>query len=80
MILQMILLNFKVTEIPSVMYPRRSGKSMHAGLEPFWYMLRMVLSVAGVLFRCKVLKLDENAGLQEEWPYEEEWRKLPAVS
>ena len=80
MILQMILLNFKVTEVPSVMYPRRSGKSMHAGLEPFWYMLRMGLSVACVLFRCKVLKLDENAGLQEEWPYEEEWSRLPAMS
>lgn len=33
-------------------------------------MLRMFFSVLAVVFRCKVLKVDENAGLQDvEIPY-----------
>ena len=70
MIMQMILLKFKVVEIPAVMHPRTAGASMHSGLKPIWYMLRMFFSVLAVVFRCKVLKVDENAGLQDvEIPY-----------
>ena len=32
MITQMLLLDFKVVEIPAVMHARTSGKSMHSGL------------------------------------------------
>ena len=70
MIMQMILLKFKVVEVPAVMHPRTAGASMHSGLKPIWYMLRMFFSVLAVVFRCKVLKVDENAGLQDvEIPY-----------
>lgn len=62
MILQMILLGFKVVEIPAVMHERASGKSMHAGLEPVLYMARMLFSVLAVVFRCSVLKMDAGAG------------------
>lgn len=66
MIMQMILLKFKVVEIPAVMHVRKSGKSMHSGLKPIWYMLRMFFSVLAVIFRCKVLKIDKDAGLKED--------------
>ena len=70
MIMQMILLKFKVVEVPAVMHPRTAGASMHSGLKPIWYMLRMFFSVLAVVFRCKALKVDENAGLQDvEIPY-----------
>ena len=38
---------------------------MHSGLKPIWYMLRMFFSVFAVIFRCKVLKVDENIGLKD---------------
>ena len=62
MITQMLLLDFKVVEIPAVMPARTSGKSMHSGLKPIWYMMRMFYSVLAVIFRCKVLKMDAGAG------------------
>lgn len=58
MILQMILLGFQVAQIPAVMHTRTAGKSMHSGLKPIWYMLRMFFSMMVILFRIKVLKLD----------------------
>ena len=65
MIMQMVLLKFKVVEMPAVMHPRTAGVSMHSGLKPIWYMLRMFFSVLAVIFRCKVLKVDENIGLKD---------------
>lgn len=62
MILQMILLGFRVKEVPAVMHERTSGTSMHAGLEPILYMARMMFSVFAVVFRCKVLKIDQGIG------------------
>lgn len=64
MIMQMILLQFKVVEIPAVMHARTAGESMHSGLKPIFYMFRMVFSVLAVVFRCKVLKMDEGIGLK----------------
>lgn len=66
MIMQMILLKFKVVEVPAVMYQRTAGESMHSGLKPIWYMMRMFFSVLAVVFRCKVLKVDKDAGLKED--------------
>ena len=65
MIMQMLLLKFKIVEVPAVMHPRTVGVSMHSGLKPIWYMLRMFFSVLAVIFRCKVLKVDENVGLED---------------
>jgi hypothetical protein len=50
-------------EIPAVMHARKEGKSMHSGLKPFWYMLRVMFSVMVVLFRVSVLKMDTEVGL-----------------
>ena len=65
MIMQILLLKFKIVEVPAVMHPRTAGVSMHSGLKPIWYMLRMFFSVLAVIFRCKVLKVDENVGLED---------------
>ena len=66
MIMQMLLLDFKIVEIPAVMHPRETGESMHSGLKPLFYIPRMVFSVLAVVYRCKVLKMDVGAGLKDE--------------
>jgi len=58
MLMQMLLLGYRVREVPAVMHARESGKSMHSGLKPVWYMLRMFFSMLTVVFRVKVLRLD----------------------
>ncbi|MCC8049857.1 MAG: glycosyltransferase family 2 protein [Clostridiales bacterium] len=58
MIMQMLLLGFQIREIPAVMHSRISGKSMHSGVKPIFYMFRMVFSITAVLVRVKVLRLD----------------------
>lgn len=70
MIMQMILLKFNVVEIPAVMHARESGESMHSGLKPVWYMFRMFFSVLAVVFRCKILKIDEGAGQKGDNKFE----------
>lgn len=55
MVMQMLLLDFQIVEVPAVMHVRTDGKSMHSGLEPIGYMLRMFLSVLAVVFRIRVL-------------------------
>lgn len=57
MLLQMLLLNYRVVEVPVVMHPRVAGTSIHSGLKPIWYMIRMLFSTMAVAFRIKVLKI-----------------------
>ena len=66
MIIQMILLGFRIDEIPAVMHARTEGKSMHAGLKPIVYMFCMTFSILAVVFRVKVLKIDAGAGEMDE--------------
>ena len=63
MIILMMLIKFRVIEVPAVMHTRVEGKSMHSGLKPFWYMLRVLFSVCVVLFQVKVMKMDSEVGL-----------------
>jgi len=58
MLMQMLLLGYRVREVPAVMHARENGESMHSGLKPVWYMLRMLFSMLTVVFRIKVLRLD----------------------
>lgn len=54
MIVQMLMLGYRITEIPSVMHERQAGVSMHSGiLKPLLYMMIMPLSVMAVYFRLK---------------------------
>lgn len=63
-IIQMLLLNFNIVQIPAAMYARTGGKSMHKGFSAFWYMCRMFFEIPAVIFRIKILKKDIRAGLQ----------------
>lgn len=56
MVIQMLLLGFRIVEIPAVMHARTDGRSMHHGLHAVTYMFRMFYSIAIVIFRIKVLK------------------------
>ncbi len=58
MLIQMLLLGFRIREIPAVMHARKNGESMHSGLKPAVYMVRMFFSILAVHFRIKVLKMD----------------------
>ncbi len=58
MLMQMLLLGYRVKEIPAVMHARENGDSMHSGLKPAWYMLRMLFSMVTVIFRTKILRMD----------------------
>lgn len=61
MIMQTLLLGFRVEEVPAVMHPRVAGVSMHSGLKPVIYMFRMTFSIIAVWIRVKVLKIDVGA-------------------
>lgn len=65
MLVQMLLLGFKIKEVPAVMHKRDNGVSMHRGVRTILYMFRMTFSVLAVTFRIKVLKIDEGAGLRD---------------
>lgn len=61
-LLQMLLLDYRVEEIPARTHPRREGVSMHWGLGPLGYMVRMLFSIAAVWMRSRWFHLDtENA-------------------
>lgn len=64
MIMQMLLLGFRVEEVPAVMYARKGGVSMHSGLKPVIYMFRMMFSIIAVWIRIRVYKVD--VGLIDE--------------
>ncbi len=59
MLAQMLLLGFRVHQIPAVMHYRTVGKSIHAGItKNALYMIRMTLQILAVWFRIRVLKMD----------------------
>lgn len=60
MVMQMLLLGYSIKEVPAVMHYRTEGTSMHSGLKPALYMLRMSFSIFAVVIREKVLKLDRR--------------------
>ena len=54
MIIQMLLLGFKVCEVPAIMHGRTEGVSMHSGiLKPIIYMLIMPISIWNTVIRIK---------------------------
>ncbi|MCQ2496993.1 MAG: glycosyltransferase family 2 protein [Lachnospiraceae bacterium] len=67
MILQMLLLGFKVEEIPAVMHYRTEGKSMHSGvIKPIIYMFRMMYSIIAVWMTVKVYHSSQGDVLPDE--------------
>ena len=61
MLIQTILLNYKVQEIPAVMHSRESGTSMHRGLGPVIYMAHMFFSICAILLRIRVMKKETRS-------------------
>ncbi|MBR1477150.1 MAG: glycosyltransferase family 2 protein [Lachnospiraceae bacterium] len=57
-IMQMLLLGFKVVEVPATMHFRTSGRSMHSGIKPIIYMFRMAYSILAVWVRIKIFRVD----------------------
>ncbi|MCY9664237.1 glycosyltransferase family 2 protein [Paenibacillus alginolyticus] len=55
-LIQMILQGYRVKEIPVQMRQRLAGVSMHAGLKPFFYMLKIMLSIGIVILRHQLTK------------------------
>ena len=66
MILQMQLLGFNITEIPAVMHMREDGVSMHSGLKPFMYMIRMMYSIIAVWIRIKLFHNDLEGAVHDK--------------
>lgn len=51
-LVQMLILGCRLTEIPSIMHERKAGVSMHSGLiKPLLYMMTMPLSIFSVYLR-----------------------------
>lgn len=61
-IMHMLMLGYRVDEIPAVMHQREFGVSMHSGLKPVIYMFRMTFSMLAVLFSDKFLKTEKALG------------------
>lgn len=61
MIMQMMLLGYRVEEVPAVMHARTEGISMHSGLKPIIYMFRMLFSICAVWMRIKLFHVDMEA-------------------
>ena len=51
MIIKMLLLGYRIEELPAVMYAREEGKSIHSGLKPILYMIVMCISTTSVMLR-----------------------------
>lgn len=56
MIILMLLVGYRVEEMPAVMHNRAGGESMHSGFKPIVYMIRMIFSILAIVFRIKILQ------------------------
>ena len=66
MLLQMLLLGYRIAEVPAVMHPRTKGKSMHTRANHFFYMLRMAICMVAAWCRVRVLKIDVGESHERE--------------
>jgi glycosyltransferase involved in cell wall biosynthesis len=55
-LIQMLRLKYRVREIPVNIRYRTQGKSMHSGLKPIVYLLKILLSIMVVLLRERLIK------------------------
>ncbi len=65
MILQMHLLGFKIMEVPAIMHIRTEGVSMHSGLKPIIYMIRMMYSIISVWVRIRLFHSDIQGAVHD---------------
>lgn len=57
MIMQMLLLGYRVEEMPALMFARHEGVSMHHGFKPVIYMFRMMYSIIAVWMRIRLFRV-----------------------
>lgn len=50
MILLLHNVGFRIEEIPVIMHESQTGQSMHSGIRPLYYVVKMMLSIFSVLF------------------------------
>ena len=62
MIMQMLLLGYRVEEMPALMFARHEGVSMHHGLKPVIYMFRMMYSIIAVWLRIRLFRVEKGEG------------------
>jgi hypothetical protein len=55
-LIMMIWEGFRIVEVPISIRERKSGKSMHNGIKPLIYFLKVFLSILIIIFRNKILK------------------------
>mgnify|MGYP005840910999 CR=1 FL=1 len=55
-LIHMIRCKYRVHEFPANIRPRIAGRSMHAGLKPLYYFIKVLLSILIVIMREKILK------------------------
>jgi glycosyltransferase involved in cell wall biosynthesis len=55
-LIQMILRKYRIREVPAHMRYRTAGVSMHVGIKPFLYLIKMTLSILLVLIRNRLSK------------------------
>jgi hypothetical protein len=53
-LLMLGLAGFRISEVPVRMFANASGKSMHSGLKPLYYVFKMLLSMAVTLLRSRI--------------------------
>lgn len=53
-LIYMIKCNYRVTEFSANIKQRLSGKSMHSGIKPLFYLIKMIVSILVVLLRGKI--------------------------
>jgi hypothetical protein len=51
MLLTLHRAGFRIREVPARMYASATGKSMHSGLKPLYYIFKMLLSILVTLLR-----------------------------
>jgi hypothetical protein len=54
---------FCIKEVPVIMYLNQTGQSMHAGLRPLYYGIKMLMSITMTLLR-------DDRDLRDRWPSE----------
>lgn len=55
-LIQMILRKYRIREVPAHMRIREAGVSMHAGLKPLLYMMKIMLAIFVVMLQYKMMK------------------------
>lgn len=56
-LIYMLRQGYKIQEIPANIHDRMGGKSMHSGLKPVLYMIKMLISIEIILFKTRKINI-----------------------